>query len=315
MRGSTLAWETLLTTPDQISDDTLYFIYENPEKTEGSLYLGKKLISGHSSSGGSNIINIADLNDIYIDGDSLADAQILVYNETSEQWENASLSTIINTTVGEFQGATIDSAGTNGLVPVPQAGDQDKFLSGDGTWKTINVPGFNSQNFEINSNIISLLDFSTAEVGSIPIKTSTGLGWTTITPSTLSRQITTLNKLNQQLAGIDPEPLNLNAIYMVRNDEGDSSNNRYDEYMIINNKIELLGTFGRVDLEDYVETTIFNTTVSALENRLSTLENKNFITQSEIGYLGNLILSPGNTTLIEEVNDINLRLQWCELDS
>ncbi|MBO7080184.1 MAG: hypothetical protein J6W64_10405 [Bacilli bacterium] len=29
MRGSTSAWENLLTTPERISDDILYFIYQN----------------------------------------------------------------------------------------------------------------------------------------------------------------------------------------------------------------------------------------------------------------------------------------------
>ena len=47
MRGSVSAWETLKTTPERISNDTLYFIYQNAEtSTEGKLYLGQKLISG-----------------------------------------------------------------------------------------------------------------------------------------------------------------------------------------------------------------------------------------------------------------------------
>ena len=34
-----------------------------------------------------------------------------------------------------FVGATSAAPGSKGLVPVPQAGDDTKFLSGDGTWK------------------------------------------------------------------------------------------------------------------------------------------------------------------------------------
>lgn len=34
----------------------------------------------------------------------------------------------------DFTGATSESAGTHGLVPAPQIGDQDKYLKGDGTW-------------------------------------------------------------------------------------------------------------------------------------------------------------------------------------
>lgn len=35
-----------------------------------------------------------------------------------------------------FTGATSSSAGTQGEVPAPQAGDQNKYLKGDGTWAT-----------------------------------------------------------------------------------------------------------------------------------------------------------------------------------
>lgn len=37
-----------------------------------------------------------------------------------------------------FVGATSAAPGSKGLVPQPQAGDNAKFLSGDGTWKTVN---------------------------------------------------------------------------------------------------------------------------------------------------------------------------------
>ena len=41
MRGSIAAWNILKTTPENISNDTLYFIYENAEtSTDGKLYLG-----------------------------------------------------------------------------------------------------------------------------------------------------------------------------------------------------------------------------------------------------------------------------------
>ena len=35
----------------------------------------------------------------------------------------------------DMTGATATTAGTHGLVPAPAAGDQDKVLKGDGTWK------------------------------------------------------------------------------------------------------------------------------------------------------------------------------------
>lgn len=42
--------------------------------------------------------------------------------------------TIDVTGAGDMQGATASTAGVHGLVPAPQAGDQDKFLTGAGTF-------------------------------------------------------------------------------------------------------------------------------------------------------------------------------------
>lgn len=44
-----------------------------------------------------------------------------------------------DTTYSDFGGATSSSAGTTGLVPAPASGDNTKYLSGDGTWKTVSV--------------------------------------------------------------------------------------------------------------------------------------------------------------------------------
>ena len=42
-----------------------------------------------------------------------------------------------DTTYSAFTGATSGTAGTSGLVPAPAAGDDTKYLSGDGLWKTV----------------------------------------------------------------------------------------------------------------------------------------------------------------------------------
>lgn len=44
-----------------------------------------------------------------------------------------------NTTYNNFTGATDSINGTNGLVPAPVAGDEGKFLRGDGTWDTVSA--------------------------------------------------------------------------------------------------------------------------------------------------------------------------------
>ena len=339
MRGSTNAWGSLKETPNKISDDTLYFIYENAEhSTEGKLYLGQKLISGV----GGNIsgdININDIGDIYIDDETLADKQILVYNDTTEQWENTSLSTIINTAVGVMQGATAAAAGISGLVPRPLAGDQGKFLRGDGAWSVINVPTFNTDVFSLDSNNEYILNgYNLASVGSIPIKTNNGVEWSNSVVGTLNYQITTLEKIQAQLAGTDPEPIDEDKIYLIDNGNDPSSGNKYSEYMVINNHLEQIGTLGNVNLTEYVKITTFNTEVSKLEDvlydkineqtgendlglisRVSYLENT-YVSKADVGDLNQLILSAGNTTLVEEVNTINNsmtslaeRMKWQEL--
>lgn len=37
----------------------------------------------------------------------------------------------------DFTGATSTTGGLSGLVPAPQAGDEEKFLRGDGVWATV----------------------------------------------------------------------------------------------------------------------------------------------------------------------------------
>lgn len=332
MRGSTSAWEALKATPEHISDDTLYFIYQDAQtSTDGKLYLGQKLISGVGNGGSiSGDININDIGGISIDDEVLEDKQILVYNDTSGQWENTSLSTIIHTAVGVMQGATALVNGVSGLVPVPRAGDQNKFLRGDGSWATINIPTFNSDVFDLNHNEVNLQGYGLAPTGAVPIKTNNGIEWSTGLVGKLNRQITTLEKLQNQLNGTDPDPVNEDTIYMVLN-ENSSSPNKYDEYMVIGNALELLGSFGEVNLINYVTTTTFNTTINSLEDilngyedsqsgdfvpglvaRITTIEN-NYVTKAQVGDLNTLLLSDGNTTLVDEVNTINERLKWHNL--
>lgn len=334
IRGITAAWNNLLeNNPNKISDDTLYFIYDDPSTSyEGKLYLGRKLISGGSDNISGNI-NINDIGDIYIDDETLSDKQILIYNDTSQHWENSSLSNIISTAVSVMIGATTSSAGASGLVPQPQVGDEDKFLKGNGTWSFIPVPSVDAVSITFTNSRLTLVGFSEASNGSIPIKTNAGIQWSNSIVGTLNRQITTLEKLQAQIAGTDPEPINENTIYMVLNGNNSESSNRYDEYIVIGNSLELLGTFGEVNLANYVTTTTFNTavknlndilndttdtatglTIPGLVSRVSTVENNILLMSNKIGNLNDLILSNNNETLVEEVNTINERLKWQNLN-
>ena len=48
---------------------------------------------------------------------------------------------VAETIPGQMTGATAQAAGTGGTVPGPAAGDNTKFLRGDGTWATPSAGG------------------------------------------------------------------------------------------------------------------------------------------------------------------------------
>lgn len=338
LRGSISAWNQLLQTPSKIDDDTLYFIYENSQNTlEGKLYLGRKLISGTGDE--ISNINLANIGDIYIDDQTLENKQILVYNETTDKWENASIEDIINTDIGVMVGASAAANGAAGLVPMPHAGDQKKFLRGDGQWTTITVPTFNQEVFTLNNNELTLKNYQFAPIGSVPIKTENDINWVSLPTGQLDRQITTLEKLRAQINGTDPNPVSEHTIYMILNGNSDDSGDKYDEYMVINNRIERLGTFGQVNLTNYVTVTTFETEINKLEDILYDHEDEhteenvpglisrvnnielNFVSKADIGDLSQLLLHEGNSNLVEEINSMNVsisnldeRLKWKELD-
>ena len=129
MRGSQALYNSLAI-KDQ---DTLYFVYENIGDDHGKLYLGNKLISG-SSSNIDGDISINDIEDIVLDA-NLSDGDVLIYDEAEGKWVNSTLANALSVAV--MDGATADLDGTSGLVPVPRAGDQLKYLRGDGTWAAV----------------------------------------------------------------------------------------------------------------------------------------------------------------------------------
>lgn len=111
--------------------DTLYFI-SSVGATVGKLYLGDILVAGNVTPEGDSIVDsLGELIDVNLTG--LKTGQVLGYNGT--EWVPTTLSEAINASV--MAGATANTAGSAGLVPAPQAGDQNKFLRGDGTWAEV----------------------------------------------------------------------------------------------------------------------------------------------------------------------------------
>lgn len=52
---------------------------------------------------------------------------------------NTNVISATDTTYSDVTGATSQTAGAHGLVPAPAAGDEGKFLKGDGTWDTVSA--------------------------------------------------------------------------------------------------------------------------------------------------------------------------------
>lgn len=105
-------------------NDTLYFVVE-PGASNGSLYLGNALIATSIDEG----LRLEDLIDIAFAGDVKAD-EVLVFDGSN--WVNKNIYDFMPVTM---TGATAEQDGLGGLVPVPVAGKQDKYLRGDGTWE------------------------------------------------------------------------------------------------------------------------------------------------------------------------------------
>lgn len=292
VRGTVTAWNQLKAA-SQVYDDTLYFIYESADATTGSLYLGTKLIGG-TGSGGAN--SLADLTDVDVIVSEISNKDILIYNGTS--WVNGTIEDIINLNTGTLE---IDSTGA-----------------------------------------ITIAGFTQAEVGTIPQKDSSGnITW--VAPGNLS-EITNINnqlqniynkeEVNNLIASVNHlsykkvgslEEVNKDAtdasryIYLVPT--GNLSGNLYDEYMVIDNQLEPVGSW-EVNLNDYITndkltavlgnyitTNTFNTKVGEIETSINSLiEFKN-----GVGDLSTLNTYDENITLVEQVNYLTEKLTWKEI--
>lgn len=254
-------------------EDTLYFIYDTEESTVGDLYLGTKKIGNGSISSLSELIS-----------GTVNDGDLLIYDENSGEWVSESLENAIRI----MSGATAAADGQSGLVPTPRAGDQLKFLRGDGTWADPNLSSLgavDNTSIEINgNNSIGLKGFVSAPVGTIPQKTANGLAW--VSSGSVSGSLT------YQIANSLSEVTQPSTIYLVPNSDS-GTDNAYDEYMYINGQPELIGSVGDVDLTGYVKTSTFNSTVG---NLYTALGDK--VDQSDFNTLSNT------------VNEINERLVW-----
>lgn len=321
-RGSSAAYEALKTA-HRIDSDTLYFVYTNPAASRGLLYLGEKLISGSDEGGVVQDISLADLADVEIDGETLENHQILAYDSSTDSWQNTSLEDILASAV--MTGATSVSNGRAGLVPKPYIADRNKFLKGDGTWATVEVPTFNPNQFETDGqNRIILKGSGNLEANQIPMSDGNGgIHWASAAIGTLQREV--VNSVN------DIDLTDTDKIYFVRKSGQTPADDSYEEYIVINGNAERLGS-SSVNLSGYATVAFVNQEIQTLTDILQDTQttdpetgdpvtvpglisnvNSLLVTQSAIGDLSDYINN--DTTLVERIEEINQKLTWNELDS
>lgn len=96
----------------------------------------KKIVTGMIDDGAVYTINIADgaVSNAKLDN---MDAKTIKGNKGNTEAAPADLTVSQVKTMLAMTGATSGAAGDGGTVPAPAAGDDTKFLSGDGTWKLV----------------------------------------------------------------------------------------------------------------------------------------------------------------------------------
>ena len=147
VRGTPTAYNNL----QQKNPDTLYFIAENGAPS-GKLYLGSKLIGGSVT----GATSLSELVDIFLDN-NLSVNNILVYE--GNRWTNKDIRDVFEMSIGIMVGATDETNGVTGLVPAPQAGQQDGYLRGNGRWDN----PISTYSEQINTMIDEKLQWSTIE--------------------------------------------------------------------------------------------------------------------------------------------------------
>lgn len=148
LRGTPSAFAALETK----DKDTLYFI-SAIDATVGKLYLGDILVAGNVTPEGDSIVDsLGELIDVNLAG--LKTGQVLSYNGT--EWVPMTLPEAVSASV--MIGATADTAGSAGLVPAPQAGDEKKFLRGDGTWAEVTTTDVDLSKYATTETVDAIED-------------------------------------------------------------------------------------------------------------------------------------------------------------
>lgn len=132
-----------------------------------------------------------------------------------------------------FKGATASAAGTAGYVPAPASGDQEKFFKADGTYATPTNTTYGVASDSANG-LMSADDYKKLK--------AFGAASTYATTTYVGQQISAAGHVSKKIVTALPDPSAAadNVIYLIKKASG-SGSNLYDEYMLIDGKLELVG--------------------------------------------------------------------------
>lgn len=338
-RGTQAAYDNLKTM-NRLEADALYFIYNDANDTSlgGKLYLGERLIGGTGS--GSTVTSLDDLSDVNlsaianIQSPDSPDGMILQYNAQQQEWQAVSIRTAIENSGAVTGGSTSVDSGTVGqnqtvaqfldtINPSPNEGDI-VFASGvpyiyDGSnWQILTGSALEDRISDLEDRMDDAEDALQAVDGKISaaIANANHLSYV-VPPSGVLPTIT-----QENVGELD------NQIFLIPK-TGGTGNDLYEEYMLINGSFEKLGSW-EANLNNYVTTTTFNSTVADLEDAIDDLQSdvsalqavvgdidlNDYVTvtrfESEVGDISDLRTATGNnsSTVIDELVDLRSRLQW-----
>lgn len=312
--------------------DTLYFVYEEDQNV-GQLYIGERLIT-NSINEESLVDYLSELKDVDIAG--VNNKNYLGYDANNQKWIPMELPQAIQTSI--MSGASAITAGKEGLVPAPAAGDQNKFLRGDGTWQVVEEVN-NETVVEIQNNITEL-----KEVIGVPANQETGTSasgiYSELEEKANVKDIYTKSQIDELISGINAierkkvnsideiDPLAPDAdqyIYIVPS--GDNESNKYEEYIVIDGSLEKIGSIGTssgehnvinaVNEEEFSISTDDTRTLSLKivpAGKLSGLENNETfkLLQTEVGTLSNSYSTMNErlTGIEKTVNSLKANSSW-----
>lgn len=233
--------------------NTLYLVYEDKDSLTGYLYLGDKLISGVDNSSNISLNNL-------IDGIP-EDGMILQYNaSTTGHWEAVSIPEALNNIPEYRDRIFIETSLENILDPKEKdlaIIDNSVYIFDGENWEQLT----NSILEDRLSNLESQIGQpGNAEEGIAPTglyKDIIDLKENTFTKTEILQYIEDMSHLKYQIVNsledidLENEENTANIIFLVPKDEIDESNG-YDEYFVINNNLERIGSFD-IDLSNYVQ--------------------------------------------------------------